>query len=289
MNRLLPFCIILLLLAATGHSQTGMGVPRENATAGARAEHSAIPAGNSESFFNTPHLLPLSDPGQLFDGMERNIAANNDWILLFILASLFSLAIAKYFFGQRMYMFIRAAIGSNFFNQMNREVDLFSETATYLLYFNFLVVLSLLIWQSAFYFDFVPGSHLVGSLLLFILILLVLTLFYLLKSILLGFLGWVFNSRQATIVYMKNIFLFNQLIGLILLPAVVYFAYSPSYEAMVIIWSLWLAANFVKIFRSAVLGHGHTSFSSYYLILYLCGVELVPFALIIKLGSLFIM
>lgn len=241
--------------------------------------------GNSAIIYGTPHFLApeTSAENQLLTPVERQ--PTDDWKLFFFVGGLLSLAIARYFYGSRIGHFFRAASGSNFFNQMEREGGFFDETVTYLLFFNFLVVFSLLLWQTVLFLGPSSLPELLSPLFLYLITLLITSVFFLIKSVLLGFLGWVFNTRQASLIYLKNLFMFNQLIGIILLPIVGYLIYSPSYGGIIIIWSFWLLANMVKIFRGALVGYNQMSFSGYYLFLYLCSVELVPFMLIVKLGS----
>lgn len=242
--------------------------------------------GNSAAYFNTPHLLSLSNPDGTLQPIRANRDDHSDWKIFIVFAGLTALAFSRYLSGSRINHFFNAAFGSNYFNQMEREGGFFNESVTYLLYFNFLIVFSLLTWQTMLFFGFVPEPGLINPMLLFFLTLLAVSLFSLIKSLVLGFIAWIFKTRTATMAYLKNLFLFNQLTGLAMLPAVVYLAYSPSLNGMIAVWSFWALANVVKLARGVIIGFSHTSFSAYYLILYLCSVELVPLALIIKLGSI---
>lgn len=288
MKQLLPLVILFLTSLFQVQAQVSFAETLGYDPPAGQAADTIVLVGNSAAFYNTPHLLPVSDPQHMPLSPLTNSHEGSDWKVFFVLAGLTALAIARYLFGTRIRHFFKAAFGSGFFNLMEREGGFFNEWVTYLLFFNFLVAFSLLIWQTIRFFGLSPTPDLINPLLLFFLIMVMASLFTLGKSILLGFIAWVFKTKTATNAYVKNIFLFNQLTGLILLPAVVYLTYSPSSYAMLFIWSFWMLANLVKLTRGFVICYSHTSFSAYYLILYLCSVELVPFALIIKLGSIYL-
>ena len=246
-------------------------------------------AGNTATLYGEHHKLAVqqTDDTSLLTPKPRK--KEEDWKVLFLLGGLIAIAAARYYYASRLWHFFKAASGTNFFNQMEREGGFFDELITYLLFFNFVVVFSLLIWQTILFFSPETTTSHIEPFVLFLALLVIAIAFYATKSLLLGLLGWVFNTQQATQAYLKNLFLFNQLTGLALLPAVGYLAYSPSHTGMVIIWGFWLAANLFKIFRGALIGYGQLPYSGYYLFLYLCGVELVPVLLIIKFGSKYLL
>jgi hypothetical protein len=238
---------------------------------------------SSRAFYGSEHLLPVS--GEIL-ALEK--AMVGDWVVVLLFVCVLSLAISRYFFSDRIKQFFRAAFATHYFNQMEREGGFFNETITYLLFFNFLLVFSLLIWVSLYNFGWLPAMDFLTPLLVFFLLLLMLSVFFLVKSMLLGFLSWVFNTRQATQAYLKNIFLFNQLMGLFLLPVVAYAVYHPTKTAILIAWGIFAAANLVKLGRGAWLGHNISRLSGYYLILYLCTVEFAPLLVILKVADLYL-
>lgn len=220
--------------------------------------------------------------------MPRENPLAGDWVLVLLFVCLLSLAISRYFFSDRIGQFFRAAFATHFFNQMEREGGFFNEAITYLLFFNFLLVFSLMVWVSLYFFGWLPDVDYLTPLLVFFLVLLMVSVFFLLKSLLLGFLSWVFNTREASQAYLKNIFLFNQLMGLFLLPVVAYAVYHPTKTAIMIAWGIWILANLVKLARGVFLGHSISRLSGYYLILYLCTVEFAPLLVILKVADLYL-
>ncbi len=243
-----------------------------------------IEVSNSEAFYGRPHLLTVrSEDGML--GVLPLPTTNDDWKVFVIVLTLLLLALARFFFSSRIGYFFRSAFGIVSFKQMEREGGFFDEALTYLLFFNYLVVFSILLWLTLDFFNASPGLELLNPFLLFVAILLLCSAFFMVKSLLLGVAAWVFDTKMATSAYLKNIFLFNQIAGIALLPLVIYLSYNPSVQGFVITWLMWMFINLIKIGRGAMVGYKVSAFSGYYLILYLCSVELAPFLLIIKVGS----
>ncbi len=239
---------------------------------------------NSEAFYGRPHLLTTRTQDGMLNALPLN-TTNDDWKVFVIVLTLLLLAIARFFFSSRIGHFFRASFGIVSFNQMEREGGFFNEALTYLLFFNYLVVFSILVYLSVDYFHASPEPQLLNPFLLFVAILLLCSAFFLAKSLLMGFAAWVFDTRSATTAYLKNIFLFNQLAGIALLAPAIYLSYNPSVPGFMITWLIWVLINLIKIVRGALIGYKVSAFSGYYLILYLCSVELAPLLLIIKAGS----
>jgi hypothetical protein len=237
----------------------------------------------SRAFYGSEQLLPVT--GEI---MLRESTLAGDWVLVLLFVCLLSLAISRYFFSERVGQFFRAAFATHFFNQMEREGGFFNEAITYLLFFNFLLVFSLMVWVSLHFFGWLPDLDFLTPLLVYFLVLLMVSVFFLLKSMLLGFLSWIFNTREATQAYLKNIFLYNQLMGLFLLPVVAFAVYHPTNTTIILAWGFWILANLVKLARGALLGHSISRLSGYYLILYLCTVEFAPLLLIMKVADLYL-
>ncbi len=244
--------------------------------------------GNSETFYASPHHLKTETNTNQLEGIPLN-QQRDDWKVFFVLVALIALGIARYFFSSRIGHFFKAAFGNVSFTQMEREGGFFDEAITYLLFFNFLVVFSILIWQTVMFLNLSARFEILNPFLLFITVFLLCSLFFLVKSLLLGFSAWVFETKMATLAYLKNIFLFNQLTGILLLGPAVYLAYNPTYEALFITWLLWFLINMIKVVRGAIIGYKVSAFPGYYLILYLCCVELAPFLLILKVGSKYLL
>ncbi len=213
---------------------------------------------------------------------EREKPESADWALPLLILSIFCVAITKYRFYGRFKQILSASIVTRYFNQMEREGSLFNERLSFLLFANFLIVLSMLAYQTFDHLSVLESFYLSNPLKIVFITILVLTVFFTVKYFVLHFLGWVFKAVYAAIAYFKNILIFNMIIGIILLPLVFIQTFVPSDIILYTSWGILILANLLKLARGVLIGHNTTHFSGYYLILYLCGVEIVPLLLIFK-------
>ena len=243
------------------------------------------PPVSGDSFFGTPHHLQASEG---MEALERAEPFPRDWMIWIMAAGLIAVAMSRYYFPTRVKNIFRAVIGLRLLYLLHKEGGFFRETPTYLLYVNFLLVISLLIFQTlratraSLPWDEIHPAVLYGGILLFFL------LFYLLKFLLTGFLAWVFYTRKASMLYFTNLFVMNQFTGLLVMPLVFYHAVIPSATSLYAAWVLVILLNVYKVIRGGILGHTISDFSVYYLFLYLCGVELAPLLIIGKAASVYL-
>jgi len=230
------------------------------------------------NYFAEHHLKPQ------YRVMQIEKPESVDWALPLLVASLLFVAITKYLFYGRLKQVLSAAIATRFFNQMEREGNLFNERITFLLSANFLIVFSLLLFQTYDYFSVLKSFLLSGPLQIISITALTIVSFFTIKYLVLKFLGWVFKSVSSAIAYYKNILIFNMLIGIAIMPFVLISMYVPSNIFFYISWGIFAIANLAKVIRGVFMGYNTAHFSGYYLILYLCGIELVPLLLFYKIS-----
>ena len=245
-------------------------------------EHSI---SNSEAFYGDPHFLPADlNRGMIL--IENGTV--NDWMLPLILLGLFFFTIAWYNFSSRTKQNLQAVFSLRFFNLVDKERSFFQEAPTYLLFGNFLLIISLLLYQTLQHHDHLlpwVSEHPVYE---YVFIFGAVLLFYPVKLAFIRFLAWVFATTRATYLYFENILLVNNFMGLLFLPFVFYNAYKPSVELLILMWGAFLAINVYKVIRGAYLSNSESGFSLYYLFLYLCAVEIAPLFIIGKAVTAYI-
>ncbi|MEE4177617.1 MAG: DUF4271 domain-containing protein [Bacteroides sp.] len=241
----------------------------------------AMTVTSTSSYYGSQHLLTAGTirPEPL---KER---ADLDWILWVVIASTGAIALAHLLFPSRTRQFFRATLGGRHFSQMERDGGFFDETPFWLMFFNYLLMLSLLIYLTIQQLGTgsIPGSLHEGV--IFLLVLGLLIVYYPLKRMFTSFLAWVFRTQPTNEAYIKNLFLFNNLAGILILPFVVYLAYTPSLTGLYLVWGLLVLLNLGKGFRGAAIGFQQPGFSVYYLILYLCAIELAPLLILAKAAT----
>ncbi len=253
---------------------------------------------------NLLHTLKEADPEEAiqssvdyYEGRHHLMADNglkpiirpdmaiSEWMLYVILVCFFSLALARLFFPDSVSKLIRSVFRLRFFIQADKENMILRVTASYLLKLNYLLCISLLIMQSVLFLGIIPPWEHLHPVLSYTLIFFATGLFYVLKYLLVCYLGWLFNTRKAGKAYFNNIFVLNHVIGMVLLPLVFYQVFNPLSDVLIVAWVLLLLLNVYKVIRGIILGQTHTYFPVYYLFLYLCGVELAPLLILGKAAS----
>lgn len=239
---------------------------------------------SSRSYFG-PHELPANE----FSG--REIASRmkpSDIFTVLILLSLLLIGLANYFFPQMLRELIMAAWAPRHYNQLERETGLMDHWVSFFLFFNFLFVFVILTYQAIIFFgaDTLVGDIPVYFLLTYITIAVV--AFYIVKYVLMYFIAWVFKAKESSIAYFRNILIVNNFVGLVLLPAIIIYTYNPSDIVLYLALGILVVINLYKIVRGSIIGHQRSGFTAYYLILYLCAIEIAPLLLIIKISKNYI-
>lgn len=243
------------------------------------------PVTNSQAFFGGPHQLVPDGGVEYFAG---NLLQLNQWMLWVFITALLFIALARYFYPARFTVMLKAVFALRPFSQLEKDGTFFRETPTYLLSAAYMLVFSLLVSLTLGFTGQVETLSFISAPLVYAGILAFIALFYVTKIIVLSHLAWVFSTQRATSLYLQNIFLVNQLMGLAVFPLVFYSAFNPGAPGLLITWVLVVIIASYKVIRGAILGFRASGFSLYYLILYLCAVELAPLLVVGKAASIYL-
>jgi hypothetical protein len=108
---------------------------------------------------------------------------------------------------------------------------------------------------------------------------------YLVKFMVLKFVGWVFSISRATDIYIFVVFLVNKMLGIFLLPFLILITFS-SVDAREIFITISLAMVFVLWIYRALAAYrpvrNEIKLTPFYFFLYLCAFEIAPLLLIYK-------
>ena len=207
------------------------------------------------------------------------------WLLLIIVLGVMILGYLYSAFNTRFNTFIKAVFLSRFSVQASREERSLSHPFSLLLSLNFILITSLFVLQvitSEVFFH----TEIDFSLLSFLLVALVISGIYFIKIIFLRIFSFILDKQEAISEYLFIIFLLSQFLGIVLLPVVICTAYGPAllahacvYLGMLLLFSAFLV-RVGKGISMVMLGRQATLF---YLILYLCTLEILPLLIGIKL------
>ena len=110
-------------------------------------------------------------------------------------------------------------------------------------------------------------------------------LIYLIKFFTIKFTGWLTGLTEVTNNYVFIVFLFNKVIGIVLLPFIVMIAFSiPALANSAVIISLLLIGILLllRFFRSYALLQNQLKLSQFHFLMYVVGVEIIPVLIVYK-------
>ncbi|MEO5570580.1 MAG: DUF4271 domain-containing protein [Bacteroidia bacterium] len=170
-------------------------------------------------------------------------------------------------------------------NQIVRDENILVQKASVLLSLVFYLTAALLLYEVSIYFNW--EYKLIGKgIVRFIIFVLFIASAYSFKMVFLKMMSIVFRMDKAVSTYIFNIFLINNIMGMALIPLVMIIAFFP----MATDFFIWMAigmllASFIyRLFRGIIIWTSMPRFSLYYLILYLCALEIAPLLIIFKLS-----
>ncbi len=161
-----------------------------------------------------------------------------------------------------------------------REEYSLTSRVSVLLLLNYLLMFSLFIWQTAGFWN-ASTEGLKG----FGLIMCGIGVAYFVKITVTRILGNIFDVRDAASEYVYNVLLFNKTTGLVLFPICMLLAYARQIPPEILVWTGIVSSLLILIYRLLrviLIGVANSSVSFFYIILYLCTLEIIPFIVIIK-------
>ncbi|MCW3071878.1 MAG: hypothetical protein JWO44_1768 [Bacteroidetes bacterium] len=167
--------------------------------------------------------------------------------------------------------------------QLSRDEYSASNRVGFLLSLLFLFTIPLFIGQVIEY----TGIDLkMGRIAMYSTIALGLMLTYLVKYITIRLSGFIFKVGKEALDYSTAMLIFVNILGLFMLPVVTCLEFVKQVNPLVFIYTgVFFLAGFlcIRLLRGIVIGFSSNRVSKFYLFLYLCTLEIVPFVILVKL------
>ena len=212
-----------------------------------------------------------------------------DYVLAFILFVSYAIYVWIYVANRkRLNLLIKGFYSSRSGSQLSREDFSASNRMGVLLSLIFIFTISLFAGQVITYYGIVPG---VGKPLMYAIISGSLVLMYLLKVTGIRLSGFIFKTGKEASDYVATLFLFVNILGLFMLPVVTCLAFVSQVPANVFIYTGYaviIGFLCIRLVRGVMIGFNSSRVSKFYLFLYLCTLEIVPFIILVKLFMLFV-
>ncbi len=207
---------------------------------------------------------------------------NIDWITIHLIISLCLIAYVQIYYSKRFRQIMGAFFGIRYMNMLSKDGNLYRERISIPLVVVYLISFSLLIFLFITQYIYQPVFDLRG-LKLFSVIILVVIIAWFIKNLMINFVGNLFKNYLILTDYTHTNFVFNMVIGVLLMPIVIIAVFLPSVEMVYTGVIIWLAVYFYRIIRQIFTGLSYTKFSLFYRILYLCTFEIIPLLVLTKL------
>ena len=204
------------------------------------------------------------------------------WLFMYLFVLLVFFAWIRLYYRKILTQTVQAStnfqVASRMF-QANSQLQNQLDKVLYVLYF---LSLAFLLFIAEERMDIIPYDLNGGLLYLFNFTLLVGMFFG--RMVLLNLAGFLFNQLKIFKEYLYNTFIFNKLMGLAILPLLLFVVYTTGVLQEVIFWVTLTIATVVilmKVIRGVVFSF-KKEISLFYMFLYLCALEIAPLVLLYK-------
>lgn len=209
--------------------------------------------------------------------------SSETWLMGLLLAILFLFALIKLQFSSKLSMHFQSIFSFQYFSKLFKEQNTLNLRLGQLLSVIFYLNTSLIFLYSTAYFhpDFIINSEFKS----FLFILLSLLVLFASYSILNKLLAFVFETYELIKEHLYNLYFTHRIIGLILLPFVVLYPYVPQQLAFIFLifaWLIILLSFISRWFRGLQISFKYRV-PYFYLILYLCALEIIPLLFLLKM------
>ncbi|MEI6764668.1 MAG: DUF4271 domain-containing protein [Bacteroidota bacterium] len=217
-------------------------------------------------------------------GPQTIAVRNYDWILGLFIICFALIAMVRGLYFRRFSQVFKAFYNPRFTNQLMREGTLFNERLTPPLLIAYLVTLSLLAYRGAQNitgWQFPPSASYLILFKIFVLI----CVFFLFRIIIIRLGSFIFKTHKETSEYLVNTLVVSEVSVMFILPLTAcafYFAHYAADAALYFCFGLVGLMLLYRIIRGFISGLSFSGYSLYYLILYLCTVEILPFFVVGK-------
>lgn len=109
---------------------------------------------------------------------------------------------------------------------------------------------------------------------------------YIGRHFLLSLLSYVFPFSKEINLYSFTIAIFNYIIGIVLLPFIIFIAFAPSNTHITLVYIALFAIFLIYIFRTIrtlIITNKYLTHSKFHFFMYLCTVEIAPILILLKL------
>lgn len=224
------------------------------------------------------HLLPVKNERPVIHYTQYDYLVTSVLFLSYIMFVWLYISNRK-----RLNQIIMGLYAGRYANQLAREEVSLGNRVVIFLSALFVFTIALFFYQTAGYYGFLPPNSMKNT---FFIAVLTIFFIYGIKLLVIKMLGFLFETQKEIREYTISVLLFCNAVGLFMLPVVICLAFLKQVNPSVFIYAGFtvIAVFFLtRLIRGLIIGLNSTRVSKFYLFLYLCTLEIVPLAIMIKL------
>ncbi|MFH2144256.1 MAG: DUF4271 domain-containing protein [Bacteroidota bacterium] len=205
-----------------------------------------------------------------------------DWLLGILLLSFFFFTGIRFFSGKTISGFFKAAFNYQLSLKLNYDANIFLLRISFLLNILFVINTGIFIYYLSENITFLKNEF--TEFQIFLICQLSALLIYFGKYLILKTIGFFLNFISETNEYIQCIFLYNKLFGIILLPLIISYPFIDSNYQFLLIYagvSIFSLLFILRVLRGIIISIKN-KFSMFYIILYLCTLEILPIMILYK-------
>ena len=250
----------------------------------ARSQHDAlVDTLLKQTLYRGNNFLDIRAPEKslLKEGSSR--PSRDPWVIGVILALLIYAAILNRVMGKDLESIWTSFYSKRILNQVSREEGVINSWTFVALFLLFALSFGLFLYQFSVYRHVYYYS--VGGFSLFLSLALIILVLFAVKFLLVKFLGYVFSINRLVSEYLSVSYLTYINIGFVFLPVSICFSLLPDPLIRFVLIFAWLLIGAIIVWqylRGSVGIISNILFYKFYLIVYLCALEICPILILIK-------
>ncbi len=205
-----------------------------------------------------------------------------EWITFLVFGAFILLAILNFLHRKNLLQIFRATLGSKQTLQLIRDGNPLRKRFMPILSLIYLIAIPLLFYSIIESYSKIKLGILSEANLYFVLFFLLIG-FFIYKVVFIKLMAILFQTQKASFELLINIIIFNQVLGIIILPFITLFIYTQLIIFLQISIAIYVIGIVLRLFREIQVGMSQSIFSILHLFLYLCTLEFIPIVIIGKL------
>jgi hypothetical protein len=234
----------------------------------------------SDNYFLKPHELEPLHSEPILLKPEQPF-----WLLAFLLTILALLMAVRIFYRKSFSELANAFFSFRYTGQLVRDENILLQRTTIILTLIFTLTLAMFFYQSGELLKW-NLPYVATGFKAYLFFALLISAIYTIKFLVLKITGFIFDISQEMETYIFNVFLINNMFGLLLLPVVVINFLYPAFSITQItgILVLIIATIFFlyRLVRGVFITRESGQHSPFYLFFYLCALEIAPLLVLFK-------